>query len=86
MCPYRCAINSTPEKVSDAAAHLEGFIKDVAKNRKERKPVRPNIIEVKLNRENKICVNELIHCYNQSNFYLFFLIFVFIAEADKPSG
>uniref|UniRef100_A0A669C1Z3 Pitrilysin metalloproteinase 1 n=1 Tax=Oreochromis niloticus TaxID=8128 RepID=A0A669C1Z3_ORENI len=42
----RCAINSTPEKVSDAAAHLEGFIKDVAKNRKERKPVRPNIIEV----------------------------------------
>ncbi|XP_003447492.1 presequence protease, mitochondrial [Oreochromis niloticus] len=45
----RCAINSTPEKVSDAAAHLEGFIKDVAKNRKERKPVRPNIIEKPIN-------------------------------------
>uniref|UniRef100_A0A3B4G507 Pitrilysin metalloproteinase 1 n=1 Tax=Pundamilia nyererei TaxID=303518 RepID=A0A3B4G507_9CICH len=45
----RCAINSTPEKVSDAAAHVEGFIKDVAKNRKERKPVRPNIIEKPIN-------------------------------------
>lgn len=45
----RCAINSTPQQISDTAAHLEGFIKDVAKNRKERKPVRPNIIEKPLN-------------------------------------
>uniref|UniRef100_A0A669EED7 Pitrilysin metalloproteinase 1 n=1 Tax=Oreochromis niloticus TaxID=8128 RepID=A0A669EED7_ORENI len=47
-------VYNTPAIVSDAAAHLEGFIKDVAKNRKERKPVRPNIIEVKLNSKNKI--------------------------------
>lgn len=53
MCPNRCAINSTPQKISDAAAHLEGFIKDVAKSRKERKTVRPNIIEVRLYREHE---------------------------------
>uniref|UniRef100_A0A669E204 Pitrilysin metalloproteinase 1 n=1 Tax=Oreochromis niloticus TaxID=8128 RepID=A0A669E204_ORENI len=42
-------VYNTPAIVSDAAAHLEGFIKDVAKNRKERKPVRPNIIEKPIN-------------------------------------
>uniref|UniRef100_A0A8D3CMC1 Pitrilysin metalloproteinase 1 n=1 Tax=Scophthalmus maximus TaxID=52904 RepID=A0A8D3CMC1_SCOMX len=43
----RCAVNTTPQKLSDSATQLESFIKDVAANRKERKPVRPNIIEVK---------------------------------------
>uniref|UniRef100_A0AAX7TFN7 Presequence protease, mitochondrial n=1 Tax=Astatotilapia calliptera TaxID=8154 RepID=A0AAX7TFN7_ASTCA len=42
-------VHNTPAILSDAAAHLEGFIKDVAKNRKERKPVRPNIIEKPIN-------------------------------------
>ncbi|CAJ1073000.1 presequence protease%2C mitochondrial [Xyrichtys novacula] len=41
----RCAINATPQKMSDTAAQLESFMKDVAENRKERKPVRANIIE-----------------------------------------
>uniref|UniRef100_A0A3Q3EU94 Peptidase M16C associated domain-containing protein n=1 Tax=Labrus bergylta TaxID=56723 RepID=A0A3Q3EU94_9LABR len=36
----RCAINTTPQKMSDTAAQLESFMKDVADNRKERKPVR----------------------------------------------
>uniref|UniRef100_A0AAQ6IPG4 Presequence protease, mitochondrial n=1 Tax=Anabas testudineus TaxID=64144 RepID=A0AAQ6IPG4_ANATE len=41
----RFAINATPQKMSDTAAQLESFMKDVAENRKERKPVRPNITE-----------------------------------------
>uniref|UniRef100_A0A2I4CMQ5 Presequence protease, mitochondrial n=1 Tax=Austrofundulus limnaeus TaxID=52670 RepID=A0A2I4CMQ5_AUSLI len=41
----RCAINATPEKMSESAAQLESFIKDVAENKKERKPVRTNIIK-----------------------------------------
>uniref|UniRef100_A0A665XEJ9 Presequence protease, mitochondrial n=1 Tax=Echeneis naucrates TaxID=173247 RepID=A0A665XEJ9_ECHNA len=43
----RCAVNATPQKVSDTAAQLDKFIKDIAENRRERKPVRPNIVEVK---------------------------------------
>ncbi|XP_059200477.1 presequence protease, mitochondrial [Centropristis striata] len=41
----RCAINTTPQKMSDTAAQLESFMKEVADNRKSRKPVRSNIIE-----------------------------------------
>ncbi|XP_070774904.1 presequence protease, mitochondrial [Enoplosus armatus] len=41
----RCAINATPQRMSDTAAQLESFMKEVAGNRKERKPVRTNIIE-----------------------------------------
>nr|XP_020468111.1 presequence protease, mitochondrial [Monopterus albus] len=41
----RCAINATPQKLTDTAAQLESFFKEVAENRKERKPVSPNIIE-----------------------------------------
>ncbi|XP_040910591.1 presequence protease, mitochondrial isoform X2 [Toxotes jaculatrix] len=41
----RCAVNTTPQKVSDTAAQLETFIKDVSESRKERKPVRPNVVE-----------------------------------------
>ncbi|XP_039999440.1 presequence protease, mitochondrial [Xiphias gladius] len=41
----RCAINSTPQKLSDTAAQLESFIKDIAENRRERKPIRANVIE-----------------------------------------
>ncbi|XP_026168972.1 presequence protease, mitochondrial isoform X1 [Mastacembelus armatus] len=41
----RCAINTTPQKMSDAATQLESFMKEVAGNRKERKPIRSNIIE-----------------------------------------
>lgn len=41
----RCAVNATPQKMSEAAGQLENFMKDVAGNRKERKPVRSNITE-----------------------------------------
>lgn len=44
--PCRCAVNTSPQKMSDAAAQLESFMKEVAENRKERKPVRTHIIEV----------------------------------------
>lgn len=43
----RCAVNTTPQKMSDTAAQLESFMKDVSENRKERKPVRSNIVEVR---------------------------------------
>uniref|UniRef100_A0A4W6CEF6 Presequence protease, mitochondrial n=1 Tax=Lates calcarifer TaxID=8187 RepID=A0A4W6CEF6_LATCA len=43
----RCAVNTTPQKLSDTAAQLESFIRDVAENRKERKPVRSDITEVR---------------------------------------
>lgn len=45
-CPYRCAINATPQKMSDTSAQLESFMKDVADNRRTIKPVRTTIIEV----------------------------------------
>ncbi|XP_076602007.1 presequence protease, mitochondrial [Chaetodon auriga] len=41
----RCAVNASPQKMADTAAQLDRFMKDVAENRKERKPVRTNIIE-----------------------------------------
>uniref|UniRef100_A0A8C2WXF8 Pitrilysin metalloproteinase 1 n=1 Tax=Cyclopterus lumpus TaxID=8103 RepID=A0A8C2WXF8_CYCLU len=51
----RCAINTTPQKMSNTSAHLETFMKDVAGTRKTRKPVRTNIIEVRLNWTNNQC-------------------------------
>uniref|UniRef100_A0A8C1Y3F2 Presequence protease, mitochondrial n=1 Tax=Cyprinus carpio TaxID=7962 RepID=A0A8C1Y3F2_CYPCA len=41
----RCAVNATPQKMSDAAGEVERFIANIAANRKERKPVRPTIVE-----------------------------------------
>uniref|UniRef100_A0A3Q3WJI8 Pitrilysin metalloproteinase 1 n=1 Tax=Mola mola TaxID=94237 RepID=A0A3Q3WJI8_MOLML len=38
----RCAVNATPQKMSDSAAQLESFMKEIAENRKQRKPVRKN--------------------------------------------
>uniref|UniRef100_A0A8C1Y4W9 Pitrilysin metalloproteinase 1 n=1 Tax=Cyprinus carpio TaxID=7962 RepID=A0A8C1Y4W9_CYPCA len=43
----RCAVNATPQKMSDAAGEVERFIANIAANRKERKPVRPTIVEVR---------------------------------------
>uniref|UniRef100_A0A673BG49 Presequence protease, mitochondrial n=1 Tax=Sphaeramia orbicularis TaxID=375764 RepID=A0A673BG49_9TELE len=56
----RCAINTTPQKMCDAEGQLESFIKDVCGNRKERKPVRPNII--------KVSFNVQLWLYSNSNF------------------
>uniref|UniRef100_A0A3B4Z4I5 Presequence protease, mitochondrial n=1 Tax=Stegastes partitus TaxID=144197 RepID=A0A3B4Z4I5_9TELE len=47
----RCAVNTTPQKMSDTATQLESFMKDVAANKKERKPIRANIIEAGLTRQ-----------------------------------
>ncbi|TKS79374.1 Presequence protease, mitochondrial [Collichthys lucidus] len=41
----RCAVNATPQKMSDTAAQLESFLKEVAENKKERRATRPNIVE-----------------------------------------
>uniref|UniRef100_H3CRB7 Presequence protease, mitochondrial n=1 Tax=Tetraodon nigroviridis TaxID=99883 RepID=H3CRB7_TETNG len=41
----RCAVNATPEKVSEAAAQLENFLKAVSGNRKHHKTVHKNISE-----------------------------------------
>uniref|UniRef100_A0A8C6UT94 Presequence protease, mitochondrial n=1 Tax=Neogobius melanostomus TaxID=47308 RepID=A0A8C6UT94_9GOBI len=43
----RCAINATPQKISDSSKHLETFLKDVSGNRKDLKPVRANMIQQK---------------------------------------
>lgn len=44
---FRCALNATPEKMSDAAAQLGSFLEAVSGNRKRHKTVLGNIIEVK---------------------------------------
>ncbi|XP_053507723.1 presequence protease, mitochondrial isoform X1 [Ictalurus furcatus] len=41
----RCAINSTPQKMADAAGELERFVYSIASNKKERKSVRAVIAE-----------------------------------------
>uniref|UniRef100_A0A8C1IT18 Pitrilysin metalloproteinase 1 n=1 Tax=Cyprinus carpio TaxID=7962 RepID=A0A8C1IT18_CYPCA len=43
----RCAVNATPQKMSDAAGEVERFMGNIAANRKERKPVRPTVVEVR---------------------------------------
>uniref|UniRef100_A0A8C1Y8H6 Pitrilysin metalloproteinase 1 n=1 Tax=Cyprinus carpio TaxID=7962 RepID=A0A8C1Y8H6_CYPCA len=43
----RCAVNATPQKMSEAAGEVERFIGNIAANRKERKPVRPTVVEVR---------------------------------------
>ncbi|KAL6467829.1 hypothetical protein MHYP_G00235060 [Metynnis hypsauchen] len=41
----RCAVNGTPQKIADTAVEVERFIGNIASLRKERKPVRPVIVE-----------------------------------------
>ncbi|XP_037315052.2 presequence protease, mitochondrial [Pungitius pungitius] len=41
----RCAINATPQNMSDASVQLESFMKEVAVNSKVRRAVRTNIVE-----------------------------------------
>uniref|UniRef100_A0A8C6NU46 Pitrilysin metalloproteinase 1 n=1 Tax=Nothobranchius furzeri TaxID=105023 RepID=A0A8C6NU46_NOTFU len=48
----RCAINATPQIMSESAAQLESFMQDVAETKRERKPVRTNIIKVQINQRN----------------------------------
>lgn len=50
FCPsinfVRCAVNATPQKMTDAAVALERFVCSIASNKKERKSVRAVIVEV----------------------------------------
>lgn len=46
MFPNRCSVNATPQQMSNAAQAVEKFIKGIAKSKKERKPIRPHVIEV----------------------------------------
>ncbi|XP_064201881.1 presequence protease, mitochondrial isoform X1 [Anguilla rostrata] len=41
----RCAVNATPQKMSDTSSEVEKFINNVSIRKKERKPVRPHIEE-----------------------------------------
>ncbi|KAI1901367.1 hypothetical protein AGOR_G00033660 [Albula goreensis] len=41
----RCAVNATPQKMSDASAEVEKFMGSITAKKKERKPVRPFIVE-----------------------------------------
>uniref|UniRef100_A0A3P8X2P7 Presequence protease, mitochondrial n=1 Tax=Cynoglossus semilaevis TaxID=244447 RepID=A0A3P8X2P7_CYNSE len=41
----RCAVNTTPQMLTDAASQLEGFVQRINVNKRERKSVRPNIVE-----------------------------------------
>ncbi|XP_076838253.1 presequence protease, mitochondrial [Brachyhypopomus gauderio] len=41
----RCAVNATPQKMADATVEMERFMDNIASTRKERKPVRPVIVE-----------------------------------------
>lgn len=44
----RCAVNATPLKMADVQGEMERFVQNIAANRKERKPVRQNIVEKSL--------------------------------------
>ncbi|XP_066508932.1 presequence protease, mitochondrial-like [Hoplias malabaricus] len=41
----RCAVNAAPQKMPDASVELEGFMRNISSHKKERKPVRPVIVE-----------------------------------------
>uniref|UniRef100_A0AAR2M2C1 Peptidase M16C associated domain-containing protein n=1 Tax=Pygocentrus nattereri TaxID=42514 RepID=A0AAR2M2C1_PYGNA len=41
----RCAVNATPQKMEDTAVEVERFMGNITSLRKERKPVRPVIVE-----------------------------------------
>ncbi|KAJ8336397.1 hypothetical protein SKAU_G00376170 [Synaphobranchus kaupii] len=41
----RCAVNATPQKISDASVEVEKFISSIPTRKKDREPVRPYIVE-----------------------------------------
>jgi len=43
----RCSVNAAPQQISEASKEVEKFIKGIARSKKERKPVRPHVIEVR---------------------------------------
>ncbi|NXX61194.1 PREP protein, partial [Scopus umbretta] len=43
----RCSVNAAPQQIAEASKEVEKFIKGIARSKKERKPVRPHVIEVR---------------------------------------
>ncbi|OXB76809.1 UNVERIFIED_CONTAM: hypothetical protein H355_008198 [Colinus virginianus] len=41
----RCSVNAAPQQMSEASKEVEKFIKGITRSKKERKPVRPHVIE-----------------------------------------
>ncbi|XP_051007405.1 presequence protease, mitochondrial isoform X3 [Acomys russatus] len=41
----RCSVNATPQQMPQAEKEVENFLRNVGRSKKERKPVRPHIIE-----------------------------------------
>ncbi|XP_003221996.2 presequence protease, mitochondrial [Anolis carolinensis] len=41
----RCSVNATPQQMPNAAKAIEKFIKGIVRSKKERKPIRPHVIE-----------------------------------------
>ncbi|EHB04995.1 Presequence protease, mitochondrial [Heterocephalus glaber] len=41
----RCSVNATPHQMSQAEKEVENFIRSLPRSKKERKPVRPHVIE-----------------------------------------
>uniref|UniRef100_A0ACB8FWI0 Presequence protease, mitochondrial n=1 Tax=Sphaerodactylus townsendi TaxID=933632 RepID=A0ACB8FWI0_9SAUR len=41
----RCSVNATPQQMPHAAKAVEKFTKDIARSKKERKPIRPHVVE-----------------------------------------
>lgn len=60
FCPsithIRCAINATPQKMTDATVELERFVCRIASNKKEWKAVKAVIVEV----INQTCLSESV--------------------------
>ncbi|KAM8967302.1 presequence protease, mitochondrial [Pelodytes ibericus] len=41
----RCLVNATPQEISPAAKEVEHFLSGIHRNKKERKPIRPHVLE-----------------------------------------
>nr|XP_045007862.1 presequence protease, mitochondrial isoform X2 [Jaculus jaculus] len=41
----RCSVNATPQQMTQAEKEVENFLRNVGRSKKERKPVRPHIVE-----------------------------------------
>ncbi|XP_041927945.1 presequence protease, mitochondrial isoform X2 [Alosa sapidissima] len=56
----RCAVNATPQKLSAAAAETERFMGNIASTRKERKAVRPHVVQKPLAASGSSATRKLI--------------------------
>ncbi|KAI1242608.1 hypothetical protein IHE44_0000141 [Lamprotornis superbus] len=41
----RCSVNAAPQQIPEASKEVEKFLKGISRSKKERKPVRPHVIE-----------------------------------------